>query len=79
MSEGRILRAVGGQYEVEAPEGMYTCKARGIFRARGFPLARAILSGSLPGSTPSRSSRKSARGRTSLSVRRSRISILQYW
>lgn len=35
MSEGRILRAVGGQYEVEAPEGMYTCKARGIFRARG--------------------------------------------
>lgn len=33
--EGRILKAVGGSYEVEAPEGLYTCKARGIFRAKG--------------------------------------------
>lgn len=33
--EGRILRAVGGLYEVEADGERVLCKARGIFRSRG--------------------------------------------
>ncbi len=34
MTEGRIVKAVGGVYEVETPEGIYACRARGIFRSR---------------------------------------------
>lgn len=33
--DGRILRAVGGLYEVEADGERVLCKARGIFRSRG--------------------------------------------
>lgn len=33
--DGRILRAVGGLYEVEAEGERVLCKARGIFRSRG--------------------------------------------
>lgn len=33
--DGRILRAVGGLYEVEADGERILCKARGIFRSRG--------------------------------------------
>lgn len=33
--DGRILRAVGGLYEVEADSERVLCKARGIFRSRG--------------------------------------------
>ena len=32
---GLITKAVGGIYTVEAPDGVYDCKARGIFRKRG--------------------------------------------
>lgn len=31
---GIITKAIGGFYTVEAPEGIYECKARGIFRKR---------------------------------------------
>ncbi|MCM1335789.1 MAG: ribosome small subunit-dependent GTPase A, partial [Eubacterium sp.] len=33
--DGRIIRAVGGRYAVETAEGVYDCRARGIFRSRG--------------------------------------------
>ncbi|MDE6150359.1 MAG: ribosome small subunit-dependent GTPase A [Ruminococcus sp.] len=32
---GIIIKAIGGIYTVEAPEGVYECKARGIFRKNG--------------------------------------------
>lgn len=32
---GIIIKAIGGIYTVEAPEGLYECKARGIFRKKG--------------------------------------------
>lgn len=33
--EGLILKAVGGLYTVESPDGVLSCKARGIFRRQG--------------------------------------------
>ncbi len=33
--EGRIIKSVGGIYEVETADGTYNCKARGIFRSKG--------------------------------------------
>ena len=33
--EGLITKAVGGLYTVESPNGVYQCKARGIFRKQG--------------------------------------------
>ena len=33
--DGLIIKAVGGLYTVESPDGLYTCKARGIFRRQG--------------------------------------------
>lgn len=32
---GLIIKAVGGSYTVEASDGVYECKARGVFRKRG--------------------------------------------
>jgi len=32
---GIITRSVGGLYTVESSDGVYECKARGIFRNRG--------------------------------------------
>lgn len=34
MSEGILLKAIGGLYYAETPEGIFECKARGIFRKR---------------------------------------------
>lgn len=51
--EGMILKAVGGLYTVESPEGVFDCKARGIFRKRNIsPCAgdRVVLS-DISGST----------------------------
>ncbi|MCM1382488.1 MAG: ribosome small subunit-dependent GTPase A, partial [Muribaculaceae bacterium] len=47
MTEGMILKAVGGLYSVESPEGVFECKARGIFRKQNIsPCAgdRVLLS-----------------------------------
>ena len=33
--KGRIIKSVGGIYEVETADGNYQCKARGIFRSKG--------------------------------------------
>lgn len=33
--DGLIIRAVGGLYTVESPDGVLQCKARGIFRRQG--------------------------------------------
>jgi len=35
MMDGLIIKAVGGLYTVESPEGVFACKARGIFRRQG--------------------------------------------
>ena len=32
MKSGRIIKLVGGLYTVECPDGLYRCKAKGIFR-----------------------------------------------
>ena len=32
---GIIIKAVGGLYFVKTPEGIFECKARGIFRNKG--------------------------------------------
>ena len=32
---GSIIKAIGGVYTVEASDGVYECKARGIFRKKG--------------------------------------------
>ena len=32
---GSIIKAIGGIYTVEASDGVYECKARGIFRKKG--------------------------------------------
>lgn len=32
---GIIIKAIGGIYTVEAPDGAYECKARGVFRKKG--------------------------------------------
>ncbi|NMA79479.1 MAG: ribosome small subunit-dependent GTPase A [Clostridiales bacterium] len=32
---GLITKSIGGIYYVEAPNGLYSCKARGVFRKRG--------------------------------------------
>ena len=32
---GLIIKAIGGVYSVEAPDGVFECKARGIFRKKG--------------------------------------------
>ena len=32
---GLIIKAIGGTYTVEASDGLYECKARGVFRKRG--------------------------------------------
>ena len=34
MNKGILLKAVGGLYYAETPEGIFECKARGIFRKR---------------------------------------------
>lgn len=50
---GIIIKAVGGVYTVEASEGLYECKARGIFRKKGItPMCgdRAELSSENDGS-----------------------------
>lgn len=33
--DGLIIKAIGGIYTVEAPDGIFECKARGIFRKKG--------------------------------------------
>ena len=33
--KGRIIKSVGGIYEVETADGNYQCKARGVFRSKG--------------------------------------------
>lgn len=33
--EGRIIKSVGGIFEVMTADGSYSCKARGVFRSRG--------------------------------------------
>ena len=33
--DGMIIKAIGGLYTVEASDGVYECKARGIFRKKG--------------------------------------------
>ena len=33
--DGLITKSIGGIYYVEAPNGLYSCKARGVFRKRG--------------------------------------------
>ena len=39
-SEGLIRKGIGGFYEVETPQGIFECRARGIFRKMGLtPLA----------------------------------------
>lgn len=35
IMNGIIIKAIGGIYTVEAPDGVYECKARGIFRKNG--------------------------------------------
>lgn len=38
--EGLILKGIGGFYEVETPDGIFECRARGLFRKMGItPLA----------------------------------------
>lgn len=32
---GIIIKCLGGLYSVESPDGIYECKARGVFRNRG--------------------------------------------
>ena len=32
MTEGIILKGIGGFYYVDTPEGLFECKARGRFR-----------------------------------------------
>ena len=32
---GIILKCLGGLYTVESPDGIYECKARGVFRSKG--------------------------------------------
>ena len=34
-SSGIIIKCLGGLYSVESPDGIYECKARGVFRNRG--------------------------------------------
>lgn len=46
ISEGVIIKGIGGFYYVDTPEGIIECRARGIFRKRGFtPLVgdRAVI------------------------------------
>ena len=33
--KGIITKSIGGRYTVEAPEGLITCKPRGVFRNKG--------------------------------------------
>lgn len=45
---GIIIKCLGGLYTVESPDGIYECKARGVFRARGISPAagdRVTVSG----------------------------------
>ncbi len=45
---GIILKCLGGLYTVESPDGIFQCKARGIFRSRGISPSvgdRVIVSG----------------------------------
>ena len=35
MAEGIITKSIGGLYVIESPDGIFECKARGIFRNRG--------------------------------------------
>lgn len=52
--EGRILKGTGGLYAVETPEGIFSCKARGIFRKDGRkPLAGDLVSVETDGQTSS--------------------------
>ncbi|MEI3578883.1 MAG: hypothetical protein V8Q30_02145 [Acutalibacteraceae bacterium] len=32
---GRIIRALGGFYYIDTPEGLVECRARGVFRKEG--------------------------------------------
>ena len=34
-TEGRILRSLSGFYDVQTPQGLVTCRARGILRKEG--------------------------------------------
>ncbi|MDO4864700.1 MAG: ribosome small subunit-dependent GTPase A, partial [Ruminococcus sp.] len=34
-TSGIIVKCLGGLYTVESPDGIYECKARGVFRAKG--------------------------------------------
>ena len=34
-SQGRILRSISGFYDVQTPEGLITCRARGVLRREG--------------------------------------------
>ena len=33
--EGRIIRALGGFYYIDTPQGLVECRARGVFRKEG--------------------------------------------
>ena len=35
VTSGIITKCLGGLYTVESPDGIYECKARGIFRNKG--------------------------------------------
>lgn len=36
--QGIIIKCLGGLYTVESPDGIYECKARGVFRSKGVSL-----------------------------------------
>ena len=38
VKNGIIIKCLGGLYTVESPDGIYECRARGVFRSRGISL-----------------------------------------
>lgn len=38
IKSGIIIKCLGGLYTIESPDGLYECKARGVFRNRGVSL-----------------------------------------
>lgn len=40
MTEGRIIKALSGFYDVKNEEGTFRCRGRGVFRKKYHPACR---------------------------------------
>ncbi len=77
MTEGRIIKALSGFYDVKNEEGTFRCRGRGVFRKKISPRLSVILLNLTKAHREKATFFRLSRGKTHLSVRQQQILIRQ--